>query len=88
LRCRSRPIVDQVGGVHGTYAGSEIPADGRAVGRSKRSSGSREHTHRTVAEETVGTYAVHIHITQSDVVENAVAGDGVSVARIAGTVAA
>ena len=88
MSCRPGPVVHQVGGVDGADAGSKIPAHCCAVCGVKRAVRGGQHADRAASQVAVRADAVHVHITQGNVVENAGTGDSVPIARIARTAAA
>lgn len=82
------PVIDEVVGVDGAYAGGEIPAGCGAIGGCVGGVGGREYAvgpGRPVA--VVGAGAVDVDVALLDVVEGAGRGDSVAIGGVAAGVA-
>ena len=79
MRCGRGPVVDQVGGVNRTDAGSEVPTGSRSISWRERRIRSGKNADGTVRKKTIGTGAIHIHVTHGHVVENAARANSIPI---------
>lgn len=87
MRCGRRPVVDQVGRIHGPDASCKIPTRSRAIRWGKRRIRCGEDADRAIREKTVGAGAIHVHVAHGHIVENAARTGGISVIGVAGAAA-